>query len=454
MPPGALEAGPWTGCVRIDPAEAVREELVARAEAAPPERSVWVTDLVDLRTAYWRSVAPLPPTPERAEVMAAGRELHHLVERALAAPRYLEVRLSRDGIVGQVDLFEDRPTELKTTTPLPPLDGLTAARPAYFEQLGMYSALLGRPETRLLLVDGSDPAAPDVAVLDCRFGPLDAVDRAMRSRAERLREALARGDPSGLPRCPWFERGCEFRAGGVCSCQGTEPPADLAIRDALAEVVPRPEEAAEIRSRLVAAFAQPPDDSVRRVRDLLYPRRAYFERTVPVAQAPAGPPLSRDGLHRFLTDLLEGGPAGEVTRVPTLSGEPEESIGCFRGDPFLLRTTRAGSVIPRAELVSRSPQYLLDLGLRCAALERPTGWLFLGYERAPTWADRLRVYRVRFDPFAPIADLARGRAGALRHALRAKEPRDLPTCPGWMYEGCPYAPACGCGGSALGRSNR
>ncbi len=448
MADAALAAGSWVASVRVVPVESVRAELVERAEAGLPTRSVWVTDLVDLRSAYWRATAPIAPTPERAEVLAGGRELHHVVEKALAAPRYLEVRTSREGIVGQIDLFEEHPTELKTTAPLPPLEGLASSRPGYFEQLGMYCALVDRPEARLILVDGHDPAAPAVAVLDCRYEPLSAILTAMRERAGRLRAALDRRDPAGLPGCPWFHRGCEFRSAGVCACTGEEPPGDRAIRDTLRSVEPRPDEAELLRSRLVEVLARDVDDSVRRFRDLLYPRRAYFERTRPLPEAAPAAPSPREGLYWFLTDLLESGPAGEVTRVPTLTGEPEESVGCFRGDPYLLRTSRAWEVIPTAQLATRSPQYLLDLGLRCAALERSGGWLIVGYERAPAWGDRLRVYRVDFDPFLPIAEMARERSRALRTAIADRDPSHLPTCPGWMYDGCPYAPGCGCGGAA------
>ncbi len=454
MVEAALHPGAWAASVRVAPAETVRAALVDRAETGPPDRSVWVTDLVDLRTAYWRAIAPVAPTPERAEILATGRELHHLIEKALAAPRYLEVRTSRDGIVGQIDLFEERPTELKTTTPLPPLEGLPEARPSYFEQLGMYASLTDRSETRLLLVDGHDPGQPEVAVLDCRFEPLSDIAAAMRERAGRLRAALDRKDPSDLPRCPWYDRGCEFRAAAICSCTGNEPVGERAVRNALRTVESRPAEAERLRERLREVLTRTTDDSVRRFRDLVYPRRAYFELTQPQPGSTVTAPSPREGLYWFLSDLLESGPAGEVTRVPTVGGVPEESVACFRGDPYVVKTSRAWEVAPAAELVDRSPQYFLELGLRCAALERTGGWLVLGYERAASWGDRLRVYRVEFDPFLPVAELARERARALRSAITARDPSSLPPCPGWMYDGCAYAPGCGCGVGGPGRSKR
>ena len=452
----ALEVGPWRTALRVEVAPEVRDELRARAERSPPPRSVWVTDLVDPRTAYWRQTAPLPPSPERAAVMAEGRELHHRIEAALAAPRFREVRRVQDGIVGQVDMAEDVPTEIKTTRPLPALADLAETRASYFEQLAMYCALLDSPRGRLLLVDGSDPAEPGVAVVDCRFEPLTAVREAMRRRAAQLRSALERRDPAELPACPWFGRGCEYRAAKVCTCRGLEPPPDTEVRATLREMVPRPDEGEAIARKLVATFTRPSVDPVRRFKDLTFPRRAYFERTQPPAEGTAGPAWvpGTDRLYAQLSEVLEAGPAGESTRATPPGGEPEEAVACFRGDPVLLRTRRSGSVTPASELPTAAPQYFLDLAFRCAALERPDGWLVLGYERAPTWEDRIRVYRVHFDPFGPIVAFARSRADALRSAVERRDPAELPSCPEWMYANCPYAPGCACGAGPAPRSNR
>jgi hypothetical protein len=112
---------------------------------------------------------------------------------------------------------------------------------------------------------------------------------------------------------------------------------------------------------------------------------------------------------------------------------------------MLLKVSRAWSATPIDSLARSQPQYLLELGLRCAALDRPSGWLLVGYERAAEWKEKLYVYRVRFDPLDVARGILRDRIDRLHEALRVGRPDGLPACPAWMFDGCPYAGVCGCG---------
>lgn len=453
---GALAPGPWSEGVRVEPAPDVALELLARREGTAERRSVWVTDLVDLRPGYWRNVAPVAPTAERRALMEAGREAHVRVGHALAPARYREIRIQREGITGQIDLFEDRPTELKTTRLLPGADPSRSVRPSHLDQLVMYCALADRHEGRLLLLDPS-PTPPIVAAFDLRVGDLAPVWGEMRERATALREALRRRSPAELPLCPWRGRGCEFEAAEVCDCRGAEPPP----RPSLASLASPPAADAAVAEDVATRIREPPGPAphARRFRDLLYPRRAYFERSEPPDEEEEGSPAERfgsgDDLYRTLSDLLESGPVGEMSREPTRDGEPIESVACFRGDPILLKVSRAWSATPFDELLSVQPQYFLDLALRCAALARFEGWLLIGYARAPSWTDKVYLYRVRFASLAPLESELAQRKAMLRAAIDAQRPFDLPACPGWMYDGCRYRSRCDCAGLGTGaRSSR
>lgn len=452
----ALARGGWADGVRIAPAREAAAELIARRAGLEGRRSVWVTDLVDLRPGYWRNVAPVVPTPERRALMEAGREAHVRVGHALAEARYREVRLQREGITGQIDLLEDRPTELKTTRLLPGSDPARSVRPSYLDQLVMYCALSERPEGRLLLVDPST-APVAVAAFDLHVPDLAPVWVEMRERARLLREALERRTPSELPVCPWRGRGCEFETSEVCGCGGSEPPP----RPSLGALASPPAPAPSVAEQVGARLRDPPGPAppARRFRDLLYPRRAYFERTEPPDEPEEGAPAERagggDDLYRTLSDLLEAGPVGEVSREPTRDGEPIESVACFRGDPILLKVSRAWNATARDDLLAAQPQYFLDLALRCGALGRNDGWLLIGYARAPSWDEKVYLYRVSFgDVSALEAELA-ARRETLRAAIAAGRPFDLPACPTWMYESCRYRSRCDCAGiSGAERSHR
>ncbi len=434
----------WRTAVSVRSDVELERSLIERLEREPRRRSIWVTDLVDPRTAYYRQTAPMPIAPERAARMEAGRELHETIGAALAEAPHLEVRVQRDGIVGQIDLFDELPTELKTTGSLVDAEGIRRGRPAYLEQLGLYCALTDRHAGRLLLA--SSEVAHDLRVFDTEFSDLTGVWADATQGAEALRRALDLGTPEGLPGCAWRGRGCPYEDGRVCDCEGTEPPHSYPIAARAGPIVERPEEAVRLRDRWSARPSSPA--AARRFRDLLYPRRTFFERTSP---APTGEPSegsrppSADGLYRRLSELLESGTAGEVSRVHPGALAAPEAVACYRGWPFLLKITRAWRTPAPVELIDRQPHYFLDLGLRSAAIGSRDGWLFLGYERAERPADRVRVYRVRFDPLAPFRETADARRAALDRALAQHDPAEAPPCPDWMARDCAYRDRCGCG---------
>lgn len=438
----ALSPEGWAETVRLEEAP----ELAARLRAGlddPPPRSLWMTDLLNPRAGYFRRVHPVPPSEERRAVQEVGREAHLRVGGLLAPARYREVRRRRDGLVAQLDLFEDVPTELKTTE-IPETGAESVARSSYLDQLGMYCALLDRPEGRLVLVDRRPEAVGRSAVLGVRFDEPGRIWAETLRRADGLRSALDRRDPTGLPRCVWFGRGCEFQAAGVCPCRGDEPrmaPDPLAPTRAVG-LSPA---ATDALRRALAGSNRAGPPTVRRFRDLLYPRRVFFERTVGVRPQEGLPPLEGDGLYTRINDALDELGDDEVVRCPVPGGEPLEAVPCWDGVPYLLKVSRARTPPGRESVVVRQPQYLLELGARCASLGDAEGILIVGYERRPPEAGQLVVYRVRFDPPGPMEEWARRRRQGLGEALASSDPQSLPRCPAWMFEGCPYRDACACG---------
>jgi hypothetical protein len=427
----------------------LERELAERAERGTLARTVWVTDLLDLRKAFWSRLARPPIPEERQQALLEGRRFHARLLRRLAPAEHREVRVRRDGIAGSIDMFDTIPVELKTTGRIPQVSSLVQDRPAYVEQLAMYGALVGRSTGRLVLVEGGVPPPSAAIVVDVSMGPTEELDRSMLARAERLRDAWAHATPDRLPRCAWVGRGCEYEEGGICDCTGEEP---LAPADALSNVLKveeRPEEARRIleAARALAHEAPPLVESFR---DLAYPRRAYFERTEPVPEGSGGGGFSpgREDLWAAVNDLLEAGPAGDVERRFAATGEPSEGVLCFRGSPVLVKSTRARRGRSSSEIPTRQPHYILELGLRCAAVGIGEGRLILAYENARAWKDRLEVVRVRFEPLERWQELAKTRREELSGSLSARDPGRASACPRWMLDRCAYRAVCGCGGAA------
>lgn len=433
---------------------ALSHELRERSRALEGLGSVWVTDLLDPRTAYFRARVPQPIPPERLEAIAHGRDRHEAFERAAAEVAFREVRVFREGIVGVIDVFEEMPTEVKTSSSFPGASELAAQRPAYLEQVAMYCALADRPEGRLVLLRPEPSGADLLVAYRLRVVDVARVRGEMGRRRDALRSAFAHDDPSGLPACRWFGRGCEYRATSACPCTGSERLLDPAILDAIGAIETDPEESARLNARL-GAVPDPGDRSpaVPRFTNLLFPRRAYFRaRASTDEEGPAAPGRAgSDDLYRHLVAVLDSGAPGESTREAPQVPWVRERVGLFRGEPVLLKVTRARSIPAATELRSRQPHYFVDLALRCAAARRDSGWLVLGSERASSVEERVRAIHVRV-PLRPAWEAIGGqRARDLERALHGdSDPLELPACPGWMFESCPYRDRCRCGGPPEG----
>jgi len=445
---GALVAN-----VRLVEDPALAYELTRRLPRPDEPRPVSVTELLDPRRAYWRRLRGPAPVPlERELRMEQGRVAHRRLGDAVAADGRLEVRLRRGGLSGRIDLLADVPVEIKSApgerSPAPDW-------PDQIEQLAAYCLLVGQPVGRLVHVALTEGSPPVLSVTDLRFRDLEEVGRELHRRESDLRSALRVGTPVRLGRCRWFGLGCEYRAHGVCDCSGDEAPESSSIREGIGERNPRPEIAARWSDALRVATAAP-RDPVARFRDLLYPRRTYFDRTSPRATVavPPRPAAAPPDMYERTVGALELGPVGEFHRLPTGGDAPEEEVLAWKGEPCLLRTTRARLRLTPDDLLARYPQYLVELGFRGAHTGRDRGWLLLGHDAPAPGEPALQVFRVEL-PGGPSAwgRAWEARRAWLERAVSSAAPERLTACPSWMTFDCPYRSACGCA-TAPGRSQR
>ncbi len=447
---GSVESEPeWRSSVVVRTDATLTAELTARWETASGQRAVGVTDLLALRPAYWKGIAgPVSIDPVHRARLEAGRRLHRELGPLLVPGALLEVRLRRFGIAGRIDALSDRPIELKTSAVAFGGDQLLVERPEHVEQLGMYCALTGIAGGRLVSVRAEGGSGPELRTTDVRFRGTGSIEREMRRRADQLREAWRRADPSELPRCRWFDRGCEIRRAGLCDCTGREGPDAAWIEREVAEVTPRPEEDRRLAPALATAVRTGPSARIPRFRDLVYPRRAYFELRAPLEgeEAEEPPRAPADGTYARLVETIESGTVGDVARIPSRSNEPEEEVPGFRGTPYLARTSRAPSVPGVEEMVTRYPQYALELGFRCAATGTTRARAIVTYERAVDRPGPITVFEFEFAPVTVFSRLWRLRAAGLERALVTGNPRALPPCPAWMFDQCPYRDECACAG--------
>ncbi len=443
-PPGS-RAEEWSSAVRVEEDAELERELASRLRTASGARAISNTDLTNLRVAYWRRRVPLAKPPEVQARLDAGARWHLWLGAQLGPGTALEVRVRREGIIGQIDALTDVPIELKTTSGPVSIEELPRSRPDYVEQLGMYCGLLGRSAGRLSVLVTRGDELLDARVADLTFRDPTALWAETQRRAGLLRAAWEGERPDGLPRCPWFDRGCEFQREGVCGCTGGEAAGPSPILQGLERIVEDREAGARWRAA-AEIRGEPAPPVVERFRDLLYPRRAFFERTRPptLGEAPDRPFAGSDPARNRVAEALESGPPGELARRAPRTEEPEEAILVYRGLPYLLRAWRTRTLPSAEEIRVRQPQYGIELGFRCAALGESTARLFLAGQPEGSGPVPLRVFTYTFEPITRFSRLWRERARDLARSLQDADPSRLTACPSWMARDCRFQPECGC----------
>ena len=251
----------------IDANRTIKDALTAAVGASRPRWRVSVTDLVNPAQAYYRWKRPdIRPSLDRLQVMMAGTGFHDIFGKVVSTEEFVEQTLELDGIVGKVDIYEDVPAELKTTSSIPA--DIYKGRSSYFEQLGMYCALAGNPEGRLFVYQRETEWRPsELVVYSAEFLDLDAVGSEMRRRRDLFKDALDREDPSGLPRCEWMQRGCDYSH--VCDCRNAAPLSRLVPRNGVV-IETRADIAEGLKERLSGARRT---DNGLRLNDLVFQGR-------------------------------------------------------------------------------------------------------------------------------------------------------------------------------------
>ncbi|HYL20253.1 MAG TPA: hypothetical protein VEU74_00730 [Gemmatimonadales bacterium] len=433
----------------IDANRTIKDELSAAIGKQRGRRRISVTDLINPRQAFFqRTHAEIRPSPERLQLMLSGTGFHDVLGRAVSTEEFVEQFVEFEGVVGKIDIYEDIPTELKTTGFIP--DDLLAERGSYIDQLGMYCVMTGVDHGRLLVYKramyGRPPA---LRAFDCHYRNPRAIVREMTRRRDLLGDALETNDPSGLPRCEWLRIGCDYSA--ICGCQALAP----AERVVPAQAVALEENEALARAIGAQVAKGPPATVGFRLNDLVFPRKAAFEHRAPepaedadeVTDAAIEERLAdfeRKGFWGALNEALRFGVPGAFTRQLVELRSVKGWVGSFKGAPTLLRSTKWRDMVDRKQLPERFPHYFDRLAFECALTRQERGRIIVYYEAIA--GDKFMVYDIWFRDLAAIRAEADRRLSLLEAGAA---PDRLPPCPAWMAKFCDYAPRCGCADAGL-----
>lgn len=433
---------------RIEANRSVKDALMQSLRTRRPPYRVSVTDLTNLKQAYFRRKHPdIVPPLEKQQLMWAGTGFHRMFGAAVSSEEYLEQFVEADGVVGKVDIFDEIPVEVKTTSTPVDAEDILQRRPAYLEQLGMYCAMVDSHEGEIIIYQRQVEESPWVSpllVYHIAFPDLEKVRSEMRRRRDLLLQALISNDPSNLPACPWFNRQCDYSR--VCDCQTTSVKASYEIAGLAGEIYVD----GRTCQQLLEKMAAPQPSQVFRINDIVFPRKAYLERVKPQEALPTKEvreeqedylrSIDERGFLDALRDSLRYGAPGEVQRIPVQQATLTDMVRVWQDRPTILRDPKFSSLVDRERLPRTFPHYFLRLGFECALTGHSRGRLMTYYVKVPKEDAKLMVYDVRFRSLDAIRVEALRRIGLLEKAEGAGT---LPRCPSWMCSYCDYGAECG-----------
>ncbi len=433
---------------RIEANRSVKDALMQSLKTRRPPYRISVTDLLNLKQAYFKRTYPeITPPLEKQQLMWAGTGFHKTFGSAVSSEEYLEQFVEAEGIVGKIDIYEKIPVEVKTTSTPADTKDLLQYRPTYVEQLGMYCAMVNAHEGEIIIYQrrvGESPSTSPLVVYHVSFPNLKAIREEIRRRRDLLVQALISNDPSNLPICPWFNKQCDYSQ--VCDCATTSPSASHEIADLAGETYVDGTTCERLLNKM--AGAQP--SQLFGINDIVFPRKAYFER-LKLQESALGEEVREEkkeylrsmdelGFLDALRDSLRYGEPGEAQRVPVKHAPLADLVQTWQNLPTILRGPKLSSLVERERLPRAFPHYFLRLGFDCALTENAKGRLLLYYVRVPREDAKLMVYDVNFRNLNAV------KAEALRRLEllgKATSPQQLPKCPSWMCPYCDYRLECG-----------
>jgi len=425
-----------TYCGGIEANRIARDKILARLQSQHPGRNTSVTALVDLRQTYWARVHPgVKIDMERSADMLAGSAFHDAFSWKVSSEEWIEQSVSYQDISGRIDIFEDRPLELKTTKTLVEPHELKNLRPSYIEQLGMYCAMVEKPDGHILIYNRG-PGRPLIGA-SVHFNDIRGIQKEMVHRRDQLWDALDKKDPSQLPACPWKGRSCTYE--GICDCsQGTAtyPIADLADiqEDRTLEE--------DFSTRFKEAPTSEPDGL--RINDLVYPRKAFFrsqEKTGDVSLSEKLATLESMAARREFKYRGLGAP-GELTSRPVQLGAVSGRVDFHEGRTLWIAKSGFTKPVERYRLTSALEHGMLRLGFNAALANKGRSRLVVHYPQVPDDRSKVMVYDFTWTDLRPIQEEVQKRSETLVTAIATGDHRELPMCPKWMCKNCEHSKNC------------
>ena len=182
----------------IDANRTIKDKIVQSISSGRSRLHISVTDLINPMQSYYRWIHPeIKPPIDKLHYILSGTGFHEIFSDIVSTEEYVEQLLEYKGIVGKVDIFEDIPIELKTTSSIP--NDLYKEKLSYIEQLGMYCAMADCNKGQLIIYKrGNGRKKAILEVFDITYFNIEKIKTNMLERKAIFQDALANKNPDDL----------------------------------------------------------------------------------------------------------------------------------------------------------------------------------------------------------------------------------------------------------------
>lgn len=412
-----------------------------------------ITQLVNPINEYHSKLHDVPTPEKLGRKFARGKQLHNFAGRWFKnLPDFIDDERTFDGkwagidrVRGRVDfLMQDSIFEFKTKERIPiNEDEVFTLFPQDLEQLAFYSVMLpSKPKINyLVFMEDQEPYSLRAFRVEIKNeGRIIAI---LKSRIGLLDEALTHQNPSSLGKCRYYQLGCKFSEGGLCSCVSANPIDISAIRQSLMI-----NDDPDFAQRLVVArdTTEKRDFASLTAFDLIAPRKRFIKTVLEIESEYQPDPVKEEYkacLWTVIDDLKRtydiNPNANEIRQIKESLQDSRMRLG-FRWIKYI-KSGAPDKIVPYIFNINKTKDkrnikqpleyHVAELGIVCGLSHKKAGVIFSVF---PNFKNMPVAYEVVFSNEKELFNIVKKNLDIVETSDKQKSLELLPECPDYF---CP-----------------
>ena len=424
----------------IDANRTIKNKIVQSISISRSRLHISVTDSTNPMQSYYRWLHPEIKTPiDKLHYILSGTGFHEIFSDIVSTEEYVEQLLEYKGIIGKVDIFEDIPIELKTTSSIP--NNIYKEKLSYIEQLGMYCAMADCDKGQLIIYKRGNGKKPAILkVFDITYLNIEKIKTSMLERKGMFQYALDNKNPEDLPKCEWYKKRCDYSK--HCNCTTASVGEPIVNNDEIT-ISPNEDAEAHFTTELLKKRDVPEDRNLN-LDNLIFPRNYVLSKnnnvnhTAPSIQTQMAI-IENTGFTEALLNAIKFGSKENFNSVEVSRGALQDRISTLSNIPFVIETVETDIMVGRKDLPDIFPHYFDKLAFICALTKSRKSRLILYYQNI--YKNKFMVYDVIFQNGNEILQELDKRINGVTNAT---DHTTMTKCPESIFKYCQYIEVCEC----------